>query len=156
MFVKGGGGKFPKGGPNFLGNMAPGGAIFPRKFGPGGPYFGGAKFPGTPVKAALTVYTFPSYVYYCSAICFHCASLSRRKRKSPSSTMNKSGIKVVRLPTLRFLFGCRMSECGAKHSKVHVVIRSQVLSHGYSDRTEFYPCLKNVLAENVYSTPREG
>ena len=54
MFVKGGqiserGAKFPKGGPNFLGNMAPGGGgIFPRKFGPGGPYFGGAKFPGTP------------------------------------------------------------------------------------------------------------
>ena len=24
----------PKGGPNFLGNMAPPGAIFPRKFGP--------------------------------------------------------------------------------------------------------------------------
>ena len=46
MFVKGA--KFPKGGPNFLGNMAPGEAIFPRKFGPGGPYFGGAKFPGTP------------------------------------------------------------------------------------------------------------
>ena len=37
-----------KGGPNFLGNMPPGGAIFPRKFSPGGPYFGGAKFPGTP------------------------------------------------------------------------------------------------------------
>ena len=48
MFVKGA--KFPKGGPNFLGNMAPGEAIFPRKFAPGGPYFGGGKFPGTPDK----------------------------------------------------------------------------------------------------------
>ena len=52
MFVKGGA-KFPKGGPNFLGNMAPGGAIFPRKFGPGGPYFGGAKFLGTERDAGV-------------------------------------------------------------------------------------------------------
>ena len=51
MFVKGA--KFPKGGPNFLGNMAPGEAIFPRKFDPGGPYFGGAKFPGTPANRWL-------------------------------------------------------------------------------------------------------
>ena len=52
MFVKGA--KFPKGGPNFLRNMAPGEAIFPRKLGPGGPYFGGAKFPGTPALQQLT------------------------------------------------------------------------------------------------------
>ena len=38
---KGGGGKFPKGWPNFLGNMAPRGGIFPRKFVPGNHILGG-------------------------------------------------------------------------------------------------------------------
>ena len=66
MFVKGGrGAKFPKGGPNFLGNMASGGAIFPRKFARGGPYFGGAKFPGTPelkILFHMTIARKPQYL----------------------------------------------------------------------------------------------
>ena len=46
MFVKGA--KFPKWGPNFLGNMAPGGPNFLGNLARGGQIFGGAKFPVTP------------------------------------------------------------------------------------------------------------
>ena len=48
MFVKGA--KFPKWGPNFLGNMAPGGPNFLGNLARGGQIFGGAKFPVTPVE----------------------------------------------------------------------------------------------------------
>ena len=45
MFVKGGG-KFPKGGPNFLGNMAPGGAYFLGNLARGDHILGGPNFLG--------------------------------------------------------------------------------------------------------------
>ena len=49
MFVKGA--KFPKWGPNFLGNMAPGGPNFLGNLAPRGAKFsGGAKFPVTPER----------------------------------------------------------------------------------------------------------
>ena len=44
-----GGTKFPKGGPNFLGNMAPRGPYFLGNLARGDHILGGAKFPGTPV-----------------------------------------------------------------------------------------------------------
>ena len=46
MFVKGA--KFPKWGPNFLGNLAPRGPYFLGNLARGGQIFGGAKFPVTP------------------------------------------------------------------------------------------------------------
>ena len=52
MFVKGA--KFPKWGPNFLGNMASGGPNFLGNLARGGQIFGGAKFPVTP--AVLTIH----------------------------------------------------------------------------------------------------
>ena len=48
MFVKGA--KFPKWGPNSLGNMAPGGPNFLGNLARGGQIFGGAKFPVTPER----------------------------------------------------------------------------------------------------------
>ena len=54
MFVKGA--KFPKWGPNFLGNMAPGGPNFLGNLARGGgQIFGGAKFPVTPGCSATYI-----------------------------------------------------------------------------------------------------
>ena len=53
MFVKGA--KFPKWGPNFLGNLAPRGPYFLGNLARGGQIFGGAKFPVTPAVLYVSV-----------------------------------------------------------------------------------------------------
>ena len=57
MFVKGA--KFPKWGPNSLGNMAPGGPNFLGNLARGGQIFGGGKFPVTPdLQRSNLIYEF--------------------------------------------------------------------------------------------------